>query len=243
VIESEAKTSEVPDLLRKGKEEISKRRLNWLQILVTAVVTGGVTIATGLILSHFQAREPYLVYSTTDTIPFLGHNQVLAIYQVSIGNEGKKAVEDVNCIINIPAAAIEQKRITADPALSYSESSTGDSLKLSFPLLNPSELVQVSILATAPTQLPNRPQVSLRGKGVSGQEKKIEQQKTGNPLLSVITAIIGVFGGFLSILLYRRDIRRELFELLWGQSKDQDKEMVEEQKDQEFHAEDQRRIL
>lgn len=173
------------------------RKLNWVAILLTALVTGVVTIGAGVILDRLRTREPRLVYSTLDTIPFTGENRVLAIYHVSIDNEGKRAVEDVACHIRIPWASIEESVVSADPAIPYDKSTEGDTLKLHFPGLNASEAAQVSVLATAASELPIRPVVSLRAKGVSGVKKSAEKEQVPfvYKYLSALTALIGVTTG------------------------------------------------
>lgn len=155
---------------RIGVEGASKPRMSWLTIFVSGLVTLVVSVAAGTVIYGLQSREPHLVYSTSDTLPFNGENRVVAVYQVSLTNDGKRSVDEVVCVIRIPGAAIEQKRVIADPSLSYTDSTLNDTLKLQISSLNPSETVHVSVLASAPSFIPTHPEVSLRAKGVLGEQ-------------------------------------------------------------------------
>lgn len=189
-------------MLEAPQETNSQRRLNWSQILLTALVTGVVTIVTGVILSKLQVHEPSLVYSTVETIPFAGQNQVVGIYQVSISNEGNKEVEEVDAFIRVIGAKIEQRRVSAAPTLAFSDELKTDSITLHFPRINPSETVQLSILATAPAELPRRSEVALRARGLSGKEKtNDEKEKFGTVFAAVLTALVGATAGLSSFFM------------------------------------------
>ncbi|HKQ06186.1 MAG TPA: tetratricopeptide repeat protein [Blastocatellia bacterium] len=198
----------------------------WAEILITALLTGVVTIVTGLITLRLQEREPRLVYSTADTLPFAGQNQVIGIYQLSISNEGKKEVEDVDCHVRVPDAAIGQKSISASPSINISDSVNGDTLKLHVAGLNPSETIQLSILATAQIYLPPRPEISLRGKGIPGTEKSIKENEKP-ALLALVPAFAGLVAGSLALMfIAKRRVNTS-----------------QEDDDSERHREDQRRVL
>jgi hypothetical protein len=192
----------IKDRSEYARSERTKPRFDWATIVVTALVTGVITIATGMILYRWQRSEPHLVFSTIETIPFSGQNQVVGIYQVSISNDGTQAVEDVSCFIRVPGANIAQKRISISPSMTYVDSGTGDNVRLQVPGINPSENIQVSFLAEAASNLPARPEVSLRAKGVSGEEKSSKNQKTPD-WLSIIPTVLGVLGASLALILFR----------------------------------------
>lgn len=178
-------------------------KLNWVQILITAIVTLGVTIGSGLVLSYVQTSKPRLVYTTTETIPFSGQEQVMGIYHVSISNEGRKATKDVICFVSARPAIIDQWDISADPALQYIESSTNNSLTLTLPILNPKELLQISILAMHPNSIPMVPEISLRAEGIMGIEKTQDRTQILGLYFPYIIALIGAFAGLTSLLLFR----------------------------------------
>lgn len=180
-------------------------RYNVPQVLLTGFVTFIVTIAGSMILTNIQNREPRLVFSTSDTIPFAGENQVMGIYHIRISNEGKKATNNVVCHICLLDTNIEQWDISADPALKFSEILTNDSLELSFPILNPSETLQISILATNDKSLPNKPEISLRAEGVSGSEKQTTDvtsflnQEVPDEIATIIIALSSAFAGLFAL--------------------------------------------
>ena len=182
---------------------INSRRVNWIQILVTALVTGIVTIITTIIIFRLQEREAHLIYSTNEAIPFTGENEVIAIYQVLIGNTGKKAAENVDCHIRIQGATIEERRIKLDPTIKYSSIDNKEAVILNFPLLNPTEEVQVSILAKAPIDLPSRPEIAIRGKGIFGEEAHIREEPENliTRISSILAPIAGIIAGFLTLVL------------------------------------------
>ena len=161
--------------------EQEAKRFPWPTILISALATLLVSVLAGMVLFFLQAREPHLVFTAADTIPFSGTNRVIAVYQVSVTNDGKKSVDDVVCYIRIAGASIDQKRVFADPSLSYSDSVTGDAMRIEIPSLNPSESEQVSALASSQASLPSRPEVSVRGRGVMGEEKP--RTTSENPFL------------------------------------------------------------
>ncbi len=183
-------------------------KLNWAQIIITAIITGIVTVGTGLILSGLQGPEPKLVYSVAETIPFSGEKEVTAIYQVSISNEGNREVENVICSIQIPLGKITESRVLAAASMRYKSEVVGGALDFALELpLNPSERVQVLVLATGRGGLPRRPEVSLRAKGISGVEKALggegdsERERFITPLLM---SFAGLFAAFASLLGMRK---------------------------------------
>jgi len=155
-----------------------------------------VTVAGALILGKLQAHEPHLVYSSTESLPFSGPSGDVSIYQVTLSNDGNKEVYDVACAIRIPSAKIDQYKVTADPLLNVSGAVLGDSVNIHVPNLNPSESVQISLLASGSRDLPARPQVTARGKGALGSEKAKATDKSWFdtiPLISLAAATLAMF--------------------------------------------------
>jgi hypothetical protein len=184
------------------------RQSDWFQVIVSVVAGGIVTAATtvlgDMILSNLQTRDLHLVYSIGNTKLITEQAQTTAMYDVSISNEGKEAVEEVDCIVQIPSAIIEQKEIVAAPAITHTESVISDTMTVRFPWLNPSEKAQLKVLAIAPSKdpnrpgaLPNRPEVSLRGKGVSGVERS--GRNLSFPLMLMLALLLG-FIVFVAVL-------------------------------------------
>ena len=96
---------------------MEERRSNWKQIIITAIITGVITVGAGVIINNFQTREPHLTYSAQDAIPFEGLLENIAIYNVEIENDGKKIVEDVVCQLSFSTGVIQQSRVILEPSV------------------------------------------------------------------------------------------------------------------------------
>lgn len=167
-------------------------RANWPTILITGLVSLAVSVLAGMVIFLLQGREPHLVYTTTDTLPFYGENaRVTGVYQITIANDGKRAVEDVVGVVTIPNGKIEQHRVFGEASLTHTETATADSMKIALPTLNPSESIQISILVTSSTNLPTRPEISLRAKGSTGTEKPRSTFPRPHGLGSIILPLRG----------------------------------------------------
>jgi hypothetical protein len=152
-------------------------KFHWPSALGSALI---VAIVAPLIVSWVQSREPRLVFTTPQVLPFQGPTKNIANYAVTISNEGSSAVESAVCVIRVPNGTIEQKAVTADASIAHSETIEGDHLRIEIPNLNPSEHVQASLLVSSSVNLPGVPEVSLRGKGVTG---KLSVQNVESPFM------------------------------------------------------------
>jgi len=164
-------------------------RVNWKQILVTALITGIITVGAGMLISHFQTREPRLTYSAEDALPLEGPVENIAIYHVRIENSGKKVVEDIACQLSFSKATIKQSRVILEPSITYDEIILSNVYRIEISNLNPEETVILSVLASSPEQLPNRPKISLRSKGVTGVEASEDRGNGMNWVLIVLSTI------------------------------------------------------
>lgn len=178
--------AEVPN----SATERSSRRSEWGNRVVSAIFGIVVTVAGALILGKLQAHEPHLVYSSTESLPFNGPNGDVSIYQVTISNDGKREVNEVACAVRIPAAKIQQYKVLANPLLNVAVSVASDSLNIQIPNLNPSESVQVSLLAVGAPGLPTRPQVAARGRGITGTEKRQTSETASGDTLSLASLVV-----------------------------------------------------
>jgi hypothetical protein len=160
----------MPDAPDSASER-SSTKSQWNNRIISAVLGILVTVVAALILGRLQAREAHLIYSSSESLPFNGSNGDVSIYQVTISNDGKQEVNEVACSVRIPSAKIDQYRVTASPLLNVLVSVSGDSVSVQIPNLNPAESAQISLLATGVQALPARPEVALRGRGITGSEK------------------------------------------------------------------------
>jgi len=190
---------ETPDIL-PGR---AAKKSEWPNRIVSALLGIVVSVLGSVILGRLQAREPHLVYWSTEALPFSGQNGNVSIYQVSVSNDGKKEISDVGCVIRVLGAKVDQYKVTANPLLNASTSISNDSVNIQIPNLNPSESVQIALLVTSSMTLPVRPEILARGKGITGTEKnmtKDEGAPTGISTLLVATAAVALSGVFLSLL-------------------------------------------
>ncbi len=192
-------------------------KFNLRQSALTAVLTGAVmlvvTVVAGMILFALQAREPRLVYSARDIIPFRGEDRFLAVYHVWIANQGGSAAEEVVCTVSVPEATIDEWTVSAAPVLSYTDSLVEDTVWLNVPWLNADERLELSLVATAPRTalpreaLPGIPKVELRAKGFRGIEQPWEGRSVRDRLRDfgpwILAVIIGAAAGLVTWLLRR----------------------------------------
>jgi hypothetical protein len=151
--------------------EEPKRPIPWLSTIISAAIGITVTVAGTLIIGKLQSREPHLSYSIVSSIPFSGPNNVTCIYQISLTNDGKSEIENINFFVKIPSAKIEQYKTSIAPSITVAENISGDTLKVQIASLNPTDSATVSLLASGANSLPSRPDVSIHAKGINGEEK------------------------------------------------------------------------
>lgn len=210
---------------------MNEKKINWQQILVTAVITGIITVISGIILFKIQGHEPKLTYSAIETIPFEGSNKMVGIYNVVLKNEGEKDIKDVVCVVKIDKSQIDQYKISVNPANIHSETQKDDTLTVKFVGLNPSEEATISLLASSQSTLPKRPDVALRSSGLTGIEKS-SNTKDGK----LQDLLVSVAGGVLATLLLFSFLTGKRMSSLFGSK-------VASAVSSDKHSGDQRNIL
>ena len=180
--------------------------MKWKPIIATAVVTGLVTIITGMALFYWQLREPELIYSVVGSAPFPGEDENFAIQHVEIRNDGKKEVTNVSVAIEIPGSDIRDYKVISAAGLKITEEPEKHSLVLRFPSLNPGERLTVSLLVTGPLQSLVAPDVSARGNGVLGTQA--ETGKEADFKSTLFPAIAAAYAGVFAFLLMSKRYRR-----------------------------------
>jgi hypothetical protein len=137
-------------------------RDQWPGVVIGLLSGLVVFIAGNLVVDWIRSDRPNLTYLAPDSIPFQGEAKKISTYQVIVTNEGKKAVDDVVCVVTVPDSRIEQNAVVpSSPSIEFHTAIGSDNLKLELPSLNPSESVQVSIVASGSNYLPIRPRVAL----------------------------------------------------------------------------------
>lgn len=203
---------------------MEERRSYWKQVVLTAIITGVITFGAGMLINAFQTREPHLTYSVEDTLPFEGPLEYIAIYNIEMENDGRKIVEDVVLQLSFSTGTIQQSRVILEPSIIKNEEILNNSYRLELPNLNPGEGVTLSVLVSNPEQLPSRPEISVRGKGVTGMEASKDAEGGFNWVFVALSVII-VYA-FLSFLAVQSSGFRKIFRL-----------------ESSKHSEDQRQIL
>jgi len=186
--------------------------MNWKQIICTALVTGLVSVGTGMLLFKIQNKQPVLTYSVSESVPFQSDSSKLSIFLLEVRNDGKEFVENVQCNIDLQSATIVDKQFKTDNALPFSDSCMLNRCLISIPLLNPTEMLSVSILMNSKNQSEIRPKVVLRAKGITGKPLKSQNNKA-NEKLTIIAAIVSAYTAMFSLVIVTR--RQRLFSVLF----------------------------
>ena len=176
----------------------------WKQIVVTALITGTVAIGTGMMLFRLQQRQPRLEFFAEATIPFQGQDETLAIYQVTIRNNGRGAVRQVSAYINVTPGQVRQARVKVQPGLEVREKSSAEAYAVEVASLNPGESVVASVLAGGNVALPAEPSVSLRGEGVSGARANRTTGVVGSLRGTLGSALAAAYAGLATVFFLRR---------------------------------------
>jgi hypothetical protein len=172
--------------------------MNWKSIIATALITGVVTIGTGMLLFWWQTDKAELTYNSIKSIPFDDSSNKLFIQQVEIKNSGDKPVEDIILVLSFSDETIEKSKISIDQAISHSKEAKDKSIKLTIDSLNPSEGANVSILYQSNNELSSGAAISLRAKGVKG--KLIGSGNTQSKAFIGI-ALAAAYAGILAFLI------------------------------------------
>lgn len=180
------------------------KKTNWMQIFITALITGVVTVLTAMIIFHFQQPKNLLVYSIQETIPFESPTENLGIFHIWIKNKGSHLEEDITCEIRFSSGVIDKYRVKSETAISYSDSATKGNYKISFPNFNPDEKITISILLASKEALPKLPEVYLRSKGTNGEIEEGSDKPT--QFGTVVIAVLSAFAGLLTLFTSRRKI-------------------------------------
>ena len=174
--------------------------MNWKSIIATALVTGIVTILTGMLLYWWQSEKLELTYNSIQSIPFDDSSNLLFIQQIEIQNSGDKPIDDIVLAISFTDEIIEKSRIVIDKAISHKKESDIKSITLKIDSLNPNEGANISVLFKSNTSYSTGAAISLRGKGVSGKLIGSDKEKSHKELLliALVAAYAGIFSFFLS---------------------------------------------
>lgn len=183
--------------------------MNWKSILVSALITGTVTVAAGLILFWMQSKEPRLVYNSILSEPFVEENYSRYIQQIDIVNSGDTFLENINFSITFSNARITNHGVKIEPTIPYSEEVDETFLKINVDNLNENESVRISLILIATESELIEPKISLRASNAKGQIKeKGEKSEAFLIAIALASAYIGLFAALLSSRTGRKAFQR-----------------------------------
>lgn len=191
--------------------------MNWKSILLTALITGIVTIGTGMLLFWWQTKEAKLTYNYVKSISFDDSENKVFIQQFEIANTGTQIAENISLIITFPQSTIEKIKINIDNTIKYTKKIEENSITLDIESLNPQENLSLSTLVKSKADSLSDPKISLRAKGLLG--KKISDTKDTN-ITAIIIALGASYAGLLAaaifMILTLKKARNKLRELIFG---------------------------
>lgn len=173
--------------------------MNWKSIIATALITGVVTVVTGVFLFWWQTEKQELTYNSIQSIPFDDASNRLFIQQVEIKNSGDKPAEEVVFIVSFTDEIIQKSKITIDNAISHQKASNDKSIQLKIDNLNPGEGANISLLYQSPNSQSTGAAISLRAKGITGKLIGSSQKDSKVPIgIALVAAYAGVVAFLLS---------------------------------------------
>lgn len=173
--------------------------MNWKSIIATALVTGVVTIITGVALFWWQTDKQELTYNSIQSIPFDDVSNSVFIQQIEIENSGDKPVEDVVLVISFTDEIIQKSKISINKAISHTQEIEDKLIRLKIDNLNHREGANVSVLYQCTKSNSIGAVISLRGKGVTGKLIGSTKKNNKEPIwIALIAAYAGVFAFLLS---------------------------------------------
>jgi len=188
------------------EERVDSGSTSWKTILLPPLVTSAVTVLAGLAIAELQAREPELVYYVDEARPFNSVIGNVCIYDVQIGNSGTETVKEVICSVDLGPLAIPESAVDTDRAMQYEETVESGVYRIRVPHLNPHDRIGLSLYVTSSGELPNKPEVSLRGVGYTGMEGSNIELGVWLANLAASAALVAAVVAAISSRTYRKAI-------------------------------------
>lgn len=172
--------------------------MNWKSIIATTLLTGIVTVATGVFLFWWQAEKAELTYNSIQSIPFDDASNKLFIQQIEINNPGDKPAENVVLMISFIDEVVQKSKITIDNSIPHKKTINNETIKLEIDSLNPSESANISVLYQSSKLNSDGAKISLRAKGITGRLIGENDNKSKE---SIGIAIFAAYAGVIAFLL------------------------------------------
>ncbi len=204
---------------------------NWKTIIISAVITGFITLLTTLAINYLSSKKSKLSYVTQTSIPFQKDSSNVRIYNLELLNEGEDIIENIKGQIKFKGQSITNYKLTNSPVLAIQDSLTIDSYQIQIASLNPAEKITMSFLIASSNQVDSLPKVDFRAKGLFANIKAAGETKEEElPLYKLLLFAISIAVALSSVLLaYIR--KRFKFN------------QYDNNYDDEYHSDDQNKII
>jgi hypothetical protein len=146
-------------------------------IIISAVVTGVITLLTTLVINYFTSKKNKLSYITQTSIPFQKDSLNVRIYNLDLINDGDEVIEGIKGVIKFDNQEISDYKLKSSPVLAIHDTLSDGKYEISIGSLNPSEKVTVSFLISSPNYIDSLPKVDFRAKGLSAKSEEVSDKK------------------------------------------------------------------
>jgi hypothetical protein len=160
-----------------------------------SLIGGGLT---GLFNWWLNKKTPHLTVKVQETVRFHGEKNKPAIINFSVTSDGSIEAESVVCTVASSGATFQEIKATPKNVKPEKAVRDGD-IDVSLPLLNVGETLNVSILFNDGQNLPDKPDVSVRGKGVVG-ENSPPRSDYSSVFVSVISTTLAAFAAMVAMM-------------------------------------------
>jgi hypothetical protein len=199
-------------------------------IIISALVTGIITVLATLLLNYFSSKEKKLSYLAQTSIPFQKDSLNVRIYNLDLINEGDEVIENIKGLIQFNGQIVSDYKLEASPVLSIHDSLFKNKYEVSVASLNPSEKITLSFLISSPNQVDSLPKVDFRANGLSGKTKSVSDKKEEEtPLYRILLLGMGFAVTLSSFLLTL--VRKRRGSNIFGSG------------DDDLHSDDQNKII
>jgi len=176
-----------------NKSKKNGLNIKWLQIFVTAIITGLISLIVAIVVFNYTTEKVELVYEEFPISTFKNNHTKLGIINYSIRNNGQKPAKDVIFLIELPeSATIKEPNIkTSNKLTKYEiERKSTNSILYKIESLYPYETCNFSFLAENILTKENV-NVELRSKESIGK-LYTQSNDSISPIVVYISLIIGV---------------------------------------------------
>jgi len=149
--------------------QTQKKKSNWASLL-TALLTGAITIMNALVIDHCISKKSRLSYGTHVSQPFEKDSLQLRIYNLELLNDGDEMLEDIKGIIQFNGQQIMAYKLKGSPRLSIRDSLTTNGYSLRMDNLNPMEKLAMDFLVAGSPAPNGLPTVDIRARGISAND-------------------------------------------------------------------------